>query len=288
MEATLIHKTLALTQWVALFTLPQLLWKPHWSAYLSLIGGERAANVYGNAALTALLLLLGNSVFYVIYKLRWDFFERHKVQRNTPWPWDSPSAAPRFLTTVRQGALLAALNVALSVPLGALSYANVKALGYSGAAAAFPSAFTMAWQLALFILLEDTLFYWGHRLLHQPWALYSSIHKVHHAFTHSVCVAATATHPVEYILSNVLPFVAGPTLVGAHCATIYVWLIYRMGETMAHHSGYDFPWSMFTLLPFQGSAEEHDLHHSQNTGNYGSMFTVWDTLMRTRIEEKEE
>ncbi len=40
---------------------------------------------------------------------------------------------------------------------------------------------------------------------------------------------------------------------------------------------------MYELLPFQGSARDHDDHHSINTGNYGSLFTLWDTLMGTHI-----
>ena len=56
---------------------------------------------------------------------------------------------------------------------------------------------------------------------------------------------------------------------------------------MAHHSGYDFPWSMFTLIPFQGSALEHDLHHSKNTGNFGSFFTWWDYACGTQIAKEE-
>jgi sterol desaturase/sphingolipid hydroxylase (fatty acid hydroxylase superfamily) len=59
-------------------------------------------------------------------------------------------------------------------------------------------------------------------------------------------------------------------------------------ETMAHHSGYDFPWSMFTLVPgLQGSAEEHDLHHSVNTGNFGSFWTWWDRACGTQVVVKD-
>ena len=97
-------------------------------------------------------------------------------------------------------------------------------------------------------------------------------------------ISAVATHPVEYLLSNVLPAMAGPTLLGAHAVTVWTWLVWRLGETMANHSGYCFPWSMYKLIPFQGTAEEHDLHHSANTGNYGSLFTFWDTLCGTHID----
>jgi sterol desaturase/sphingolipid hydroxylase (fatty acid hydroxylase superfamily) len=87
------------------------------------------------------------------------------------------------------------------------------------------------------------------------------------------------------MVSNVGPFVAGPTLLGAHQATIWVWTIYRTAETVFHHSGYELPGTMYSLLPFQSGAREHDLHHSSNVGNFGSMFIFWDTVCGTRIPD---
>ena len=244
-----LHVALALGQLFALLAAPQLLWRPRWAAFVDFVGGERAANVYGNAAVATAVLVLLNAFFYALYRARSPAVERFRVVARA-WPWDgAPAEAAAFAAVVRRGAALAALNAALAVPLGAAGYAGVKALGYSAAADAFPSALAMAAQLALFIAMEDVLFYIGHRALHHP-AVYAHVHKVHHAFTRSVSIAATATHPVEYILSNVLPFVAGPTLAGAHCATIYVWTIFRVGETVFHHSGYDFvSLSRTTLRP---------------------------------------
>ena len=53
----------------------------------------------------------------------------------------------------------------------------------------------------------------------------------------------------------------------------------RIGETIDGHSGYEFSWSPFRLLPFSSSAESHNYHHSHNDGNYGSFFILWDTIM---------
>jgi sterol desaturase/sphingolipid hydroxylase (fatty acid hydroxylase superfamily) len=43
------------------------------------------------------------------------------------------------------------------------------------------------------------------------------------------------------------------------------------------------PWSPFRIIPFPGSAEKHDFHHSQNMGNFASFFCWWDMLMGTDI-----
>jgi sterol desaturase/sphingolipid hydroxylase (fatty acid hydroxylase superfamily) len=221
---------------VALLGLPQLL-RPLWPAYLALIGGEAAANILGNVLLTALVLLVNNLFYLALYRAQHPFFEAFRISAG-PWPGQSrkPGVAEGFAATARSGLALTLLNLALTLPLGYASYGGAKRLGYSGAAETFPSALTMAWQLAAFMLVEDALFYWGHRALHHQ-AVYRHVHKLHHAFTHSVSIAATATHPLEYALSNVVPFVAGPTLLGAHCATMYAWIVFRVGETVVNHSG---------------------------------------------------
>ena len=234
-ETRMIWRLAALAQWVALLAAPQLLWRPHWPAFLAWIGGERNASVYGNFLLTIAMLVLGNLFFYVVYALRAPFFENHKIQQEKPWPWEAhvpPQARAAFSKLVWQGVLLTSLNVSITIPLAAGSYPNLIKFGYSAKAEDFPSAWTMLWQLAVFMIVEDTLFYWGHWTLHRP-AIYQHIHKVHHAFTHSVSIAAVATHPVEYTISNVIPFVAGPTVLGAHCATTYVWLIFRLSASSA-------------------------------------------------------
>jgi sterol desaturase/sphingolipid hydroxylase (fatty acid hydroxylase superfamily) len=287
MRSSWPHYFVASMQWILLLSLPQFL-RPYWPAFISSVG-EWRANVLGNVAVSAGTLLVLNLFFYMCYKMRFPSVEKYRIS-SKDWPWilseksssAEKEAARTFDAVVRRGLGLAVLNLAISIPLGAFSFDNVKALGYSAAAETFPSAFVMALQLVAFIVIEDALFYTGHRLLHHP-SIYAHVHKVHHAFTFSVSIAATATHPIEYIVSNVLPFVAGPTLLGAHCATIYLWTLYRTAETVFHHSGYDFPFMLFNLLPFQGSAVEHDLHHSINTGNFGSMFTVWDSLLGTKI-----
>lgn len=37
----------------------------------------------------------------------------------------------------------------------------------------------MACQIAFYFVIEDFVFYWGHRLLHTKW-LYQHVHSVHH------------------------------------------------------------------------------------------------------------
>jgi len=143
-----------------------------------------------------------------------------------------------------------------------------------------PSLSTMLLQLLIFIIIEDTLFYWSHRLLHHP-RIYKHIHKQHHEFKSTIGIASEYAHPVEAILSNLVPSLAGPFVVGPHVFTFWLWTSFRVIETTDAHSGYNFPFSPFNLLPFQGGPERHEYHHFYNLGSYGSFFTFWDWFCGT-------
>lgn len=62
---------------------------------------------------------------------------------------------------------------------------------------------------------------------------------------------------------------------------MWQWTLLRIGETVDGHSGYEFPWSPYRLLPYSGSSTAHDFHHSHNVGNFASFFTYWDHLCGT-------
>ncbi len=111
-------------------------------------------------------------------------------------------------------------------------------------------------------------------------------------------IASEYAHPAEDFLTQVA-FIAGPLIMGSHIFTLYLWLLLRLwetGTTAIHlttpwhtphmspsflasevdaHSGYALP---FPLSPFSlfGVADQHDYHHSQNKGCYGSFFGLWD------------
>ena len=67
----------------------------------------------------------------------------------------------------------------------------------------------------------------------------------------------------------------------AHFVTLMVWGSLRVIETHDSHSGYEFPWSVFRIIPFGTDSTYHSYHHSENIGNYSSFMTIWDTLFDT-------
>lgn len=120
------------------------------------------------------------------------------------------------------------------------------------------------------------------RLFHHP-HLYKHFHKQHHEWTAPIGVVATYAHPLEHVvgghvqslqgsvpghlavtnqsicpppllqLSNLLPVVIGPVILGSHISTTSMWYCVALISTTISHCGYH--------LPFLPSPEFHDFHH---------------------------
>ncbi|KFY40934.1 hypothetical protein V495_05172 [Pseudogymnoascus sp. VKM F-4514 (FW-929)] len=124
-----------------------------------------------------------------------------------------------------------------------------------------PGAFEIIRDLVFCIAIREVLFYYSHRLLHQP-RFYVPIHKFHHRFIAPVAMAAEFAHPLEHILSNMLPVSVPPQLIGAHIITAWAFIAYVLLETVTVHSGYDFGGNLASM---------HDLHHEKFMVNFGTV-----------------
>lgn len=148
----------------------------------------------------------------------------------------------------------------------------------------FPHWTKMAYQIAIFFLMEDTWHYWFHRAFH--WGpLYRYVHKIHHTYSAPFGLAAEYASPIEVMFLG-LGTVGSPLLWcclthDLHILTVYLWIVLRLSQAIDAHSGYDFPWSLHHFLPFWAGAEHHDVHHERFIGNYSSSFRWWDYLLDT-------
>ncbi len=135
---------------------------------------------------------------------------------------------------------------------------------------------------------DDLFFSLIHRAIHHPF-LMRNIHYLHHRHKITVGLAATYAHPFEFIFGDVLAVSSGALILGPriHYWTFVCFLTYVQSNTINGHSGYDFPWSPFSILPLGTTAEYHDYHHS-HSGNYSGHFMIWDTLFggNTKYFEK--
>jgi sterol desaturase/sphingolipid hydroxylase (fatty acid hydroxylase superfamily) len=122
-----------------------------------------------------------------------------------------------------------------------------------------PSLSELIFHLLIFILIEEPGFYYTHRLAHLYH--YKSIHKIHHEWTAPVAMTAVYAHPVEHLVSNILPVALGPLLMRSHVVTMIIWFSAALLNTTYSHSGYHFP--------FTFSTQSHDFHHLKFINNFG-------------------
>ncbi|KAK5858855.1 hypothetical protein PBY51_002968 [Eleginops maclovinus] len=126
-------------------------------------------------------------------------------------------------------------------------------------------------ELAFFSLLEEFMFYYSHRLFHHP-SLYKRFHKQHHEWTAPIGVVCIYAHPLEHVISNMLPVALGPVLLGSHVSTTAMWYSVALISTTISHCGYH--------LPFLPSPEFHDFHHLRFNQCFG-VFGMLDRLHGT-------
>ncbi|MEG3439326.1 sterol desaturase family protein [Pannus brasiliensis CCIBt3594] len=173
------------------------------------------------------------------------------------------------------------------------------ALGAVGILAGYDSGITLiysdfnrygAWYPAISFLavlvLQDTYFYFLHRLFHHP-ALFRWIHSGHHRSGDPTPWTSFAFDIPEALVQTLF-FLGIVAIVPLHAVTLFaalftmtVWAVYNhLGfEVFPPESG-DRPSGQWLI----GSAH-HAIHHRRYTVHYGLYFTFWDRICGTEVKE---
>jgi Delta7-sterol 5-desaturase len=138
---------------------------------------------------------------------------------------------------------------------------------------------SLLWSLAS-MLIFDTWFYWGHRLIHTK-ALYRRIHAWHHrSITPTVWSNNSDTLLDDLILQSYFFF--APFFLPIPGIILIAHKIYDQITGMIGHSGYEYSSGPLSRFPFLLlGVTFHDQHHESFCYNYATHFSFWDRLMKT-------
>lgn len=148
----------------------------------------------------------------------------------------------------------------------------------------------LAWSLlGFFILLiiDDTWFYWMHRLLHHP-RIYKYIHKEHHLSIDVNPYSSLSFHWAEALLLSFW-IIPASFILPIYAPVLLVVQLWGALDNIKAHLGYElYPaWWHKSWFRFLTTSTHHNMHHSKFNGNYGVHFRFWDKVCGTEFEDYE-
>jgi len=232
-----------------------------------------------------LLIFWGSQlIMYFIYIKKIPFLEQYRTNEKS-WPWEKDSK--KWRVELKKAVKATCVNHFIVIPIMVI-IDYLTGIESRFDEASWPSFYEIITQLIIFMVFEDTCYYWAHRLMHWKKA-YKHVHKVHHEYNVTVSIAMEYTHPAEFLFADLLPAKIGCKLLGGrnHFATFMIWGTIRIFGALDSHCGYEFPWSPYGM-PYFRSSKFHNLHHANVEGNYGSVLPLWDYICGTTINEKQK
>jgi len=223
-------------------------------------------------AIAARYVLVAGAVYLVVWRRKGGAVTGRRLNR------DRPKAA-----TIRHELKLSLLSswiYALPAAVvweawrggGTLVYLDV---GRYGVPWLFASA-------ALYLLIQDTYYYWLHRLMHHR-RLFRSVHAGHHRSRQPTPFASFSFDWAEAALSAwLLP--ALTFVIPIHPAVIVFLLTVMTIAAVLNHAGSELLPAWLVEGPIGAwliSATHHSLHHTHYGANFGLYFRVWDRMMGT-------
>ena len=147
----------------------------------------------------------------------------------------------------------------------------------------------LGFSLVLVLILQDTYFYFTHRLSHHP-RCYRWLHQGHHHSKNPTPWTAFAFDPAEAMVQAI--YLIGVTvIIPMHLSVLIAVVLVMTLGALIHHFG---------LRLFKASAignwlgswlvgpTHHWLHHRKYTVHYSLYFTFWDRVLGTQYPGYED
>jgi sterol desaturase/sphingolipid hydroxylase (fatty acid hydroxylase superfamily) len=139
-------------------------------------------------------------------------------------------------------------------------------------------------SLFVYLAVQDTYYYWAHRLMHDP-RLFSWTHAGHHRSRHPTPFASFAFDPAEAAFTGWL-MPAMVFVVPIHVGAAMGLLLFMSVVAVFNHSGWEILPRWLVSGPAGSqfiSATHHAYHHVRFDRNYGLYFRFWDKFMGTDV-----
>ena len=144
----------------------------------------------------------------------------------------------------------------------------------------------IVWKQVLYqLIIQDALQYGMHRIEHLIPFLYKVSHKHHHTHREPKILDA-----FDGSVADTCCMILFPLFITSTCIHTNVWTYMVFGTLYANmltliHSEFEHPWDPYARLIWVGTAEDHRLHHKTFKWNYGHIFTIWDWICSTIIQQ---
>jgi sterol desaturase/sphingolipid hydroxylase (fatty acid hydroxylase superfamily) len=151
----------------------------------------------------------------------------------------------------------------------------------------FVGALPVLAQLAVVVLIADLLAYVSHVIRHKV-RFFWEFHKIHHSQQQLNYFSSLRLHPLDLIANSVLRFLPF-TLLGLEMAVpaFIGWIAFQRFFEMFVHANLraNLGWLRFVLVTPQSHRIHHSLQHSHVDTNFGNIFSIWDFLFRTQVQD---
>jgi sterol desaturase/sphingolipid hydroxylase (fatty acid hydroxylase superfamily) len=149
------------------------------------------------------------------------------------------------------------------------------------------SAFVAISGFFIMFIVDDTWFYWCHRLLHHP-KIFRYVHLEHHKSVDVNPFTSMSFHFIEPLLLSlwIIPIAYVYPIYAPVLMLVQVW---GLLDNIKAHLGFElYPAKLNkSWFRFLTSSTHHNMHHSKFDGNYGVHFRFWDKLLGTEFKDYE-
>lgn len=213
------------------------------------------------------------AIFYVIFPKKFNFTNGHHL-----------AIASTLVKSISQDISLSIFSGLIFAFCGALIMISHD-LGLTLIYTEFSKygLFYIFYSFLIVLLMQDTYFYFLHRLLHRP-KLFKWLHRGHHNSLQPTPWTSFAFDPFEAFIQSLF-LVIIVFIVPLHYIVFFVLLTTMTIWSIINHLGFQLFYKFFKfqwVTQWIIGSQHHLLHHQKFNVHYGLYFTFWDRLLNTQ------